>query len=312
MRLRLVAAIPQIFGDLARVLWRLGNFRPQVVHLNTSGSLAHLRDLPVLALCAAFRVPVVVHIRYGRIPEVVARAGWESYLASRVVRRASGVIALDSRTADCLRSLGCSSVHQLPNFVTLRAVEPSAESRRREVLYVGWMLESKGLVDLQQAWAKASRDGWTLTLIGPPSDDPLVNRAIKRCRAAVRVVGELTNSEVREAMARCGIFVLPSHSEGFPNVVAEAMAEGAPIVATQVGAIPEMLAGDAGRLVPPRDPERLAEQLTSLIRNPQERARLGANARAKCERWYAQRPVMDKLYIVWRQHARAPRSLLRH
>ncbi len=75
------------------------------------------------------------------------------------------------------------------------------------------------------------------------------------------------------------IFVLPSVKEGFPYTILEAMAAGLPIVATEVGAIPEILENQkTGVLMPPADSQALTEAFVSLIKNPEHAKQLGANA----------------------------------
>jgi glycosyltransferase involved in cell wall biosynthesis len=66
-------------------------------------------------------------------------------------------------------------------------------------------------------------------------------------------------------MAAANLVTLPSYMEGCPNVVLEALACGRPVVATHVGGIPEIMNGECGRLVPPRDPAALAQALASVL-----------------------------------------------
>jgi len=81
-----------------------------------------------------------------------------------------------------------------------------------------------------------------------------------------------------------------ANGEAFPQVIGEAMACGVAVVATEVGAIPEILAGvegeRAGIIVPPRDCESLALALKQLLADPLARAELGSAARRKCEAEY--------------------------
>jgi glycosyltransferase involved in cell wall biosynthesis len=78
------------------------------------------------------------------------------------------------------------------------------------------------------------------------------------------------------------VAVLSSVSEGHPYALLEAMAAGVPVVATRVGGVPELV-GEAGSLVPPRDPDALAAALLALLRDPELRAELGRNGRARVE-----------------------------
>ena len=87
--------------------------------------------------------------------------------------------------------------------------------------------------------------------------------------------------------SRANVFVLPSFTEAFPLVVLEAMAASLPIVATEVGGIPDMIEdGSNGFLVPPGNSEILADRLTKLVNNPQLRVHFGAASREKFLRNY--------------------------
>lgn len=77
------------------------------------------------------------------------------------------------------------------------------------------------------------------------------------------------------------IFVLPSLEEGLSTALLAAMAYGLPIVASRTGGIPEALADDSGILVPPGDPEKLAEAIFSLMHDPLKREKLGERAKAR-------------------------------
>lgn len=87
--------------------------------------------------------------------------------------------------------------------------------------------------------------------------------------------------DVPDLLRAMDVFVLPSLSEGFPNALLEAMATGLPVVASAVGGSREMVAdGETGFLVPPQDPERLAERLALLWDDPHLRSETGRAARS--------------------------------
>jgi glycosyltransferase involved in cell wall biosynthesis len=93
----------------------------------------------------------------------------------------------------------------------------------------------------------------------------------------VRFVGHC--QDVAPVYAASDVIVIPSRSEGLPNVLLEAMASGKPVVATRVGGIPEVLSdGVSGRLVPPEDPVRLASAIVALVADRRLRHALGERA----------------------------------
>ena len=93
----------------------------------------------------------------------------------------------------------------------------------------------------------------------------------------VQFLGE--RHDVAELLREMDIFVLPSSTEGHPVALLEAMSSGLPCVATAVGGVPGVLADGGGIVVPAQDPAALADGLSSLIRDPGARARLGLEAR---------------------------------
>lgn len=106
-------------------------------------------------------------------------------------------------------------------------------------------------------------------------------------------VGVYSRPEERAAFMRgLDVFVMPSFTEGTPNSVIEAMAHGLPVVASDVGGIPDVLDADSGIAVPPGDPAALADALLRLARDPELRARMGKAARERYRRLFSPKAVL--------------------
>ena len=103
----------------------------------------------------------------------------------------------------------------------------------------------------------------------------------------------------------CSVFVLPSHTEGFPNVILESMACGCPIVATPVGAIPEMLDADSekpcGVIVPVNDSVQLRTAIERILDDPAYASLISDNARQKVNEEYSMPKVWNQLVGIWRE-----------
>jgi glycosyltransferase involved in cell wall biosynthesis len=96
----------------------------------------------------------------------------------------------------------------------------------------------------------------------------------------VKILGNVTTSEL--AFAAMDLYVCSSDTEGFSNVVLEAMATGLPVIATDVGGNREALgAANCGLLVPPRSPDLLAQAVLELVQAPAQRRRFSENARTR-------------------------------
>jgi glycosyltransferase involved in cell wall biosynthesis len=109
-------------------------------------------------------------------------------------------------------------------------------------------------------------------------------------------------SDVAALMGAFDAFVLPSLYEGLPNVVLEAMACGKPVVATAVDGTPEVVAdGETGLLVPPRDPERLAEAILKLAGNPRLRTAMGLEARRRTVAFHGVDRQVDAFHALYQE-----------
>ncbi|MFI6256834.1 glycosyltransferase family 4 protein [Micromonospora zamorensis] len=301
---RLVAGGIQLVRSAALLCWRMLRRRPDVVHVNTSGHLGTVRDLVLLAVCRVFRVPFVYHLRFGRVPEIAARDSREWRLMWRVIRAAAAVIALDARTEQTIAARGGSSVVRIANCVDLSGLpraQPADAHPRRRVLFAGWVIPAKGVEDLLAAWQLVGDPGWELVIAGPCEEGYLRQlRDAVPAGSAVSFLGELSGTELLRLMAVCEIFVLPSHSEGFPNAILEAMALGRAVVGTDVGAVGDMLSGGCGEVVPPADPRRLAIALATLMTSEGRRAEVGDRARAKAIEEYSLAVVFARYVELWR------------
>lgn len=149
---------------------------------------------------------------------------------------------------------------------------------------VGRVHPVKGHADLAAAAARLARDDsapFRVIVAGYPVEPWATELAgLARTLGVERLVHFLGHrSDVPELLDAMDVFVLPSHSEGMPNALLEAMASGKPVVATRVGGSAEIIRdGENGLLVPPRGPDALAAAIARLRADPAFAKRLGAAA----------------------------------
>lgn len=296
----------QLLRDCFHITKTLCGRRFDAIHLTTSGHLAALRDLAVSYLAGWFGVGLVYHIRFGRIPTLAGGRSLEWRLIRVVMRRAAKVILIDEATFEAVRraELGANAV-LIPNCVDMDALQQAAprEEGMRTALFVGWVVPTKGVGELVEAWTQLNPPGWRLDIVGPCDDAYRNDLLAGRAPASLRFLGQLTHAEAMRRMAACDLFVLPSHTEGFPNVVVEAMALGRPIIATDVGAIPQMLADGAGILVKSKDVDALAGGLERAIGDQGLRGQMAARALERANRLYTIEVVFGAYKGIWRSVA---------
>jgi glycosyltransferase involved in cell wall biosynthesis len=125
----------------------------------------------------------------------------------------------------------------------------------------------------------------------------------------LHVTGRLPLEELVARYRRATLVVVPSRYEGFGLPAVEAMACGTPVVATSAGALREVVeTAGGGVLVPRDDPDALAKAIGALLEQPEARARLGAQARARVEAAYAWPRIAERTVEVYRELRAEPRG----
>lgn len=157
----------------------------------------------------------------------------------------------------------------------VRSPGQATAPREKIVLHVGAIQYRKNIARLVEAFEKVD-PGWRLVLAGSAgygAPEILAGISNSPSSARIRVLGYVPSRDLRDWYARAMIFAFPSLDEGFGMPVLEAMAAGAPVIASNRSAVAEV-AGDAAWLVNPEDTEELTGALVDLTRNPDRRAQL--------------------------------------
>jgi glycosyltransferase involved in cell wall biosynthesis len=241
----LLAARPGVrclVGDCAGAVAAFG--KPDVLHDNGLW-LRHNHRLAVLAARAG--IPRVVSTRGMLEPWALRHkrakkaAAWWLY-QRHDLRRAQLLHATAEQEAVNLEKLGLSiPVRMIPNGVDLPSRDGNGEARARDAeprtaLFVGRIYPVKGLLMLVEAWARVRPAGWRLKIAGPDEAGHLaeIERAVTSAglRDVVSFSGSLDDKAKSAAYFAADLFVLPSRSESFAMVVAEALAHGLPVLTT--------------------------------------------------------------------------------
>lgn len=202
---------------------------------------------------------------------------------------------------------------------TLRGRAPSPDGSVR-FGYAARLEHGKGIMVLLDAFARvhAARPQAQLVVAGI---GPLEKLAHARAEAlglggCCQFVGYVPEVDKPRMLASFDALVLPTLSEGTPNTVVEAMMFAIAVVACGVGGIPDMLADEAGLLVPPRDGDALAAAMLRLVDDVDLRVELGRRARQRYERLFRPEVVLDTLLYEYRRvasgHDECPARGVRH
>jgi glycosyltransferase involved in cell wall biosynthesis len=261
-----------------------------------------LEGLPVVALCrllpAAVRPKVTVEIHgdwrrglrlYGH-PARRLVAPLVDRLTSWTLTRADRVRVVSDSTERLAIASGVrgelDKYAHFSNISLFLSTEPVPLPLQTQFAYVGALERIKGVDLLIEAWCRVAPQMQRVRLVvaGTGTLKATVDRMIDRCGVSdsVQLVGALSRAAVRDLMDRSSCLIVPSRSEGLGMVIVEAMARGRPVVASEVGGVPELVEpGVNGLLVPPGDAEELASAILTLARDPAGLRRMSTAARQR-------------------------------
>lgn len=297
--------------------------RFDIVHVHT----------PIVSLVARFAaaaagVPVVAYTAHGfyfhenmaPIPRgIFVAAEW---LAGRCTDVLMTQSAEDARTAVRLRLCRGGTVEAIGNGVDLRAFGPPEtgdETARRDlrrdlgagpddvvIVTIGRLVREKGYPELFEAMRQVDAKLWVigerLTSEYSRSMAPVLEGVSRdpTLRDRVSLLGR--REDVPALLAAADLFVLPSHREGMPRCIIEAMASGLPVVATDIrGCREEVVHGDTGRLVPVKNVAALAAALRELVRDPELRRGMGRAGLARAHALFDESKVLDRQIEILRR-----------
>ncbi len=257
---------------LAGVLRELvrGARAADLITLHVATTAVPLWGLAVLAVARLSRRPLLLRkfagTDYRRLGPLRGR------LAHQVVRRADVYLAETRGHLEAARARGVRRARWFPTTRPDAAVADGAGSRPGQAclrfVYVGHVCRVKGLEPLVEAMDQVPAEA-SLDVYGPLFDD--LPRDLFAARPRIAYHGPIPPAEVAGVLARHDALVLPSlaDTEGYPGSIVEALLAGLPVVATRVGAIPELVDESVGCLVDPGDARQLGAAMTRLCREPE-------------------------------------------
>lgn len=236
-------------------------------------------------------VPLVVGSRGSdmRLPDPISRRQ-----AVYTMKNSDAVLTVSSELRDRALEFGIPAerVHTIRNGIDGTVFKPRRQDdvrpglgispRAKVICFVGWLNVTKGVRELIAAARQIAPRFEELRVVmigqGPlMAEIQAINSEDPVMRGKIDLLGRRQSAEIAEWMAGSDLLCLPSYSEGCPNVVVEALSCGRPVVATNVGGIPELLDQSNGIMTPPRSVRALAEALETALRKEWATAAIAAS-----------------------------------
>ena len=291
-------AIPYIISGFFKCIKICRKFKPDVIHAHWPFPHAYI----ALGAAKLFKIPLVLNF-HGAELLLIRKKKWVKPLLKFAISQAQAVFANSSFTASKIKALRNVEIEWSPYGTTLETgtgnAEPHPVQGKFKILFVGRHIERKGIRYLIEAAKYLPRDQFEIRIVGigdlTEELKKLASESATPNSAEIIFTGKLSPEALANEYKTANVFTLPAivdskgDTEGLGVVLIEAMELGLPIVASNVGGIPDVVIdGETGILVPEKDPEALANAYKRLASNPELISQLLAGAQkriAECFTW---------------------------
>lgn len=326
-------AIPYIISGFFKCIGICRKFRPDVIHAHWPFPHAYI----ALGAAKLFRIPLVLNF-HGAELLLIRKKKWVKPLLKFAIGQAQAVFANSSFTAGKIRALRNVDVEWSPYGTTLESnnkvgkpAEPTQAPHpvngKFKILFVGRHIERKGICYLIEAAKYLPRDQFEIRIVGVGDlTDKLKTLATQvkalapaglrhdaseterqhDAPAEIIFTGKLSPEELANEYRTANVFTLPAivdskgDTEGLGVVLIEAMELGLPVVASNVGGIPDVVVdGVSGILVPEKNPEALASAYKRLAADPELQKQLLAGAQKRIDECFNWSKIVERQVAVY-------------
>ncbi|MCV2361802.1 glycosyltransferase family 4 protein [Paucibacter sp. TC2R-5] len=290
-----------------QLLGHLLSGRVALVHAHVASNGSFLRKSIYLAVARLFGIATVFHLHGGGFQQFHAGApAWLQRWIAYTIGHSDRVVALSTTWAEFLaRFAPAGAVRVIANPVYLPETVSLQHEEEGRLLFLGRAEAAKGIFDLLEAVKLIAPSCPNLRLaIGGDGDVAAVRKRAAELGIAdhVEILGWVVGEAKQQQFERAEVFVLPSHHEGLPMAMLEAMAHGKAMVMTPVGGIPEAVQHEQqGLLVAPGQPQELATALLRLLQSASLRRDLGHQARARVGERFGTKRVLGQVADMYQE-----------
>ena len=293
------------FSQYVRFILTLLKYRPNIIHLHTSQSIAWLKDTFYVIVSKMLGIRVILHFHasdfdkfYAKTPSIM------QHYTRWMINRVDAIICVSESWKNTIDQIvPPARVHKYINCINVNDVQAhrnGADDHKVTALFLGAVGNRKGVPELLDAMSLIKSKNLPLHLWIAGSAEKLGDLEIARdkinqlqLQENCELLGDVREQKKSELLETADIFVLPSYHEGLPIALLESMASGMAIITTPVGGIPEIITdGYNGFLVEPGNVTALAEKLALLTNDPHLCRKMGS-----INREFADKEVNAKNYV---------------
>lgn len=265
-----------------------------IVHINSSCSTwGMIRDYMCIKKAKKSKSKVVVHFHCDT--SYMVKGKFSSFIFRGICNNVDRIFCLNQSSEQHIKRISNKTGIKIPNFIDLKNIDftqNEVSDRIKNIIFVGHIIKSKGCMDIISIAKKMPNINFKL--VGKESEE---FQSIPKPQN-IQYCGEVSKEEVINQMLSADLLLFPTYTEGFPNVILEAMVSGLPVISTPVGAIPEIIENKGGKIIEVGNIEGFIKAIEDL-QEPTTREKMSAWNKEKVKRTYALDLVMKQIFMEY-------------
>lgn len=306
---RLKIFIKSIFTPL-RFLKKLWTVQPDIVHFNPSFDHKSLiRDMTMILNCKLLDYSSVVQFHGGNVSRVMKKNRLPFYIKLLLKWSTHCIVLTEIQKQPLLKFVSEEKITVIPNMVDTSLFISKNKRTNYIILFMSRIDRAKGVYEVIEAIPEVLKKFPQTRFIFAGEGPDKANLELLCCTNGlikqVKFLGYIDDEQKINFLAQGDLFLFPSLlCEGIPYALLEAMAAGLPVIATLVGAIPEIIKdGEHGILLHPEQPAKLAESIIKLLKSKRLRGKMAKNNRSTIETKYDIKIVCEKFRELYERYA---------
>lgn len=251
----------------------------KIVHIHTTSGISFFRESIFIILAFIFKKKIILHIHSNRLIDFYNE---HPIIIDYILKKADNIITIASIWELFLKNKNYTNVITIPNPIDLPICIENKKTNKLQILYLAKLCEYKGIYDLLEClriYKKEFQDKILLTVGGNGEINKFKKYIIKHGLSnLVKYEGWVLKEDKAKLLSQTDIFILPSHIEGLGIAILEAMSYKKPVIATNVGGIPEIVYNMYnGILINPCQPKEIYDAIYTLMHDSDLRTKMGFN-----------------------------------
>jgi glycosyltransferase involved in cell wall biosynthesis len=280
--------------------------RPCICHIHLSSHGSFYRKVPYIYLCDWLHIDTIIHVHPTHFLDFLSSLSpVKRKFAVHVLKKADRFIVLTESVSSALGELLPGiPINVIPNPIFLEQYQYDPNTKREDcnLIFLSSILKTKGVYELLEAAIKVKQQlpEFQLSFYGNRDTDKLRQKVVERgVQDYVRVFDWVETEEKIRLLKKATALILPTYTEGIPNILLECLALGTPVLTTPVGGIPTIIENDVnGMFFPPREISPMVIRIVELLTSTAKQEALREAGLHSVQRYDAHK-VVDQLQSVY-------------